>query len=63
LKPFDPDKVIIFQNENDPHGKPGQIKTLVGQVSPNIKVETKPRSDHEYPYPADFIAFISGSNN
>lgn len=61
LKSFDPDKVLILQNEDDPHGKPGQIKTLVGQVNPNIKVETKSRTDHEYPYSADFIAFISES--
>jgi len=59
LTDIDPNKIAIFQNEEDPHGKPEQVKTLLKQVNPHIKLESKPRADHEYPYSADFIAFIS----
>jgi len=63
LVDFDPNKITVFQNEEDPHGKPEQVKSLLERVNPNIKVKTKPRADHEYPYSADFIAFISEDNS
>jgi predicted alpha/beta hydrolase family esterase len=59
LADFDSNNVTAFQNEEDPHGKPEQIEALLKQVNPNIEVQSKPRNDHEYPYSADFIAFIS----
>jgi predicted alpha/beta hydrolase family esterase len=63
LRNIDANKIIVFQNEKDPHGKPDQVRGLINQANPNIKIEPKPRSDHEYPYSTDFIAFISGTIN
>jgi predicted alpha/beta hydrolase family esterase len=47
------DKVIIFQNEADPHGTYDQVKDFG-------KVISKPRSDHNYPYYNEFNKFLSG---
>lgn len=44
-------KVIVFQNENDPHGKFERVKDF-GKVIP------KPRVDHHYPYYEDFNKFL-----
>jgi len=63
LAGFDPEKIAVFQNEEDPHGKPEQIKELINKVNPEIKISPKQRSDHEYPYSADFIAFILRDNS
>lgn len=59
LKSFDPEKVIIFQNAEDPHGKTEQVRTLMDKVDLPIKIYSKPRNDHEYPYTGDFIEFLS----
>ena len=36
-----------------------QVHALVSKASQKIEIHSKPRDDHEYPYAADFIAFIS----
>jgi predicted alpha/beta hydrolase family esterase len=46
------DKIICYQNENDPHGSFAQVKDFG-------KVISKPASDHEYPYYEDFNKFLS----
>lgn len=46
------DKIICYQNENDPHGSYDQIKGITKAIS-------KPRSDHEYPYYEEFDKFLS----
>lgn len=45
------DKIVIYQNENDPHGSFAQVKDFG-------KVISKPGSDHEYPYFDDFNKFL-----
>jgi len=63
LVDFDSNKITVFQNEEDPHGEPEQIEALINQFNTGIKIQSKQRSDHEYPYSADFIAFISEDNS
>lgn len=46
------DKIICFQNENDPHGSFAQVKEFT-------KAILKPGSNHEYPYYEDFSNFLS----
>lgn len=46
------DKLIIYQNENDPHGSIEQVKNFG-------KIISKPRSDHEYPYFDEFNKFLN----
>lgn len=45
------DKLIIYQNESDPHGSFERVKDFG-------KVILKPRSDHEYPYFEEFNEFL-----
>lgn len=60
LKGVDAHHVIIIQNDNDPHGSPNQVKSLINEFNPEITIETKIGDHHEYPYVDDFIAFLSG---
>lgn len=46
------DKLVIYQNENDPHGSAEQVKDFG-------KIITKPGNDHEYPYFTDFNKFLA----
>src|SRR6185369_12160887 len=62
LKDFPVHKIIVFQNDKDPHGSFNQIKEFLQDVNPNIKLISKPREDHDYPYYEDFQAFIGASN-
>lgn len=46
------DKIIIFQNVDDPHGSFEQVKSFGN-------VHLMPRNDHDYPYFEDFNKFLS----
>jgi len=46
------DKLLIFQNADDPHGSFDQVKDFG-------KVISKPRSDHSYPYYEDFNNYLT----
>jgi hypothetical protein len=59
LKNVDANRVLVIQNDEDPHGQLGQVQSLMNEFNPNITIDTKHRDDHEYPYSDDFIAFLS----
>lgn len=50
-----PEKLIVFQNSDDPHGSFKEIRSLLPD---SIKMISKVRSDHEYPYYSDFNDFL-----
>lgn len=52
---LDKKKVICFQNENDPHGSFNEAKKF---LPPEVRLISKPRSDHHYPYYAEFNEFL-----
>ncbi len=58
LEIFPADKVMVFQNAEDPHGSFEHVKTFVLAINPDIKVISKPREDHEYPYFEEFQDFL-----
>lgn len=45
------DKIVCYQNDNDPHGNYTQVKDF-GDIT------SKPRDDHEYPYFEEFDKFL-----
>lgn len=59
LKLFPTDKVLCIQNENDNHGSYAEAVKFLHTLNPNLKIISKPRSDHEYPYSDDFMKFFS----
>jgi len=58
---FPIEKILIFQNEQDPHGTYPQAKEFLGAINPQINIVSKPRDDHEYPYPEEFRNFLLSS--
>lgn len=59
LRRFPAEKILCFQNEDDPHGSFDQIKDFLAKINPQIKIISKDRSDHEYPYYKEFQEFLS----
>lgn len=59
LKTFNTERFICFQNEEDNHGNYQDAKTFIHSLNPQLNIISKPRSDHEYLYPNDFIDFLS----
>lgn len=59
LRDFPNDRTICIQNENDNHGSFDETKKFLDFINPNIKIISKPRDDHDYPYPQEFINFFS----
>lgn len=59
LRGFPGEKILCFQNVDDPHGTFDQIKDLLAKVNPEIKIVSKDRNDHEYPYYQEFQEFLS----
>jgi len=58
LKLLDEKNILCIQNENDNHGTFFDVEKFVHAINPNIKIISKPRSDHEYPYFEDFAVFL-----
>jgi len=58
LSVFPHDKIVCFQNENDPFGSFEKVRKFIKKVNPGIETIEKPRSDHEYPYFDDFASFL-----
>jgi hypothetical protein len=58
LKLISPTSIVCFQNENDLHGSVGKVKVFLSDISPDIKVVTKPGDTHEYPYQDEFRKFL-----
>lgn len=59
LSGFPEKDIIVFQNTLDPLASFSEVKDFMKDVNPKIKVITKERSDHNYPYFEDFIEFLS----
>jgi pimeloyl-ACP methyl ester carboxylesterase len=58
LKHFPHDRVICFQNREDPHGSYEQVVKFFEDTE--IKIVPKERDDHEYPYFDEFESFLGG---
>ncbi|MGA2910877.1 MAG: hypothetical protein ABSE04_03725 [Candidatus Microgenomates bacterium] len=58
LKLISPENIMCYQNEEDPHGSFDQAKKFLSEVSPDIKIISKERGDHEYPYFEEFHNFL-----
>lgn len=50
------DKLICYQNTNDPHGTYAEVKSFVPE---GVNVIEKPGSEHNYPYFEEFNKFLS----
>lgn len=59
LKEIPEEKIMLIQNENDNHGNYSEAEKFVHSINPKIKVVSKPRDDHDYPYPKEFTEFFS----
>jgi predicted alpha/beta hydrolase family esterase len=51
-------RFLCFQNLEDNHGSYVQAEEFLHSLNPHLKIISKPRSDHEYPYSDDFKAFL-----
>lgn len=58
LKEFSLDKILIIQNEDDNRGSYIEVENFIHNINSGIKIVSKPRDDHHYPYPEDFIEFL-----
>ncbi len=58
LSGFSERDVVVFQNTKDPLASYEEVKKFMKDVNPKIKVIEKERSDHNYPYFAEFNEFI-----
>jgi hypothetical protein len=54
------ENILCFQNNEDPHGSFDQAKKFWLDVNPEIKLISKERGDHEYPYFSEFHDFLLG---
>lgn len=55
---LDPEKILCIQNENDNHGSFADVEKFIHTINPKIKVISKPRDDHDYPYVEEFEGFL-----
>jgi len=53
------ENILCIQNENDKFVPYAEAEKFYHSVEPKLKVISKPRSDHNYPYPEDFQKFIA----
>lgn len=49
------EKVLVIQNESDPHGSFDDVQKIVPE---NVALVKKPANDHEYFYSEDFNSFL-----
>lgn len=59
LKDFDINKCLFIQNNNDPHATQKELSEFLQKINKNIKVLSKKRNDHEYPYWEEFKEFLA----
>lgn len=52
------ESILCIQNENDKYVPYKEAKDFYHSVNPEIRVISKPRSDHEYPYPEEIQEFL-----
>lgn len=60
LKGFLVERILCIQNSGDNHGSHPAVEKFIQAINPEIRVVSKERDDHEYPYPEDFIDFLLG---
>ncbi|KKQ93120.1 hypothetical protein A2865_02680 [Candidatus Woesebacteria bacterium RIFCSPHIGHO2_01_FULL_39_17] len=53
------ENILCIQNENDKFVPFPEAEKFYHSVEPKLKVISKPRSDHHYPYPEDFQKFLT----
>ena len=58
---FPSEKVIVFQNQKDPFATDAEVVAFMKKVNPKIKVISKERGDHHYPYYEDFNDFLKST--
>lgn len=56
---FPAERIVVYQNEGDPFKSPKEIEVFVSKINPEIKVTSKPRSDHHYPYYEEFDSYLT----
>ena len=59
LEEFPAANLLCIQNENDNHGSFADTEKFLHAINPEFTVISKPREDHNYPYPEDFVKFLS----
>jgi pimeloyl-ACP methyl ester carboxylesterase len=52
-------KLLIMQNNKDPHGSFTQVQEVFKTINPELQVTQTLRPDHEYPYFSEFIQFFT----
>ena len=52
------EKIIVIQNEEDPHANFEQVKEFLDKINKQIAIISKPGSDHEYYYSDAFLEFL-----
>jgi pimeloyl-ACP methyl ester carboxylesterase len=60
LRIVPPENIIIFQNNEDPHGSFGAVKNFLSEFGSDIQIVSKERDDHEYFYQDEFNQFLLG---
>lgn len=50
--------ILCIQNEHDKYVSFADAEKFYHSIEPGLKVVSKPRSDHDYPYPKDFENFL-----
>lgn len=58
LTSISPENILCIQNLNDNHGDYAKASKLIQSINPNVKIISKPRADHEYPFFEEFKSFI-----
>ena len=53
-----PENILVIQNKEDPFATYKEVKEFFAKINPEILVMEKSRSDHNYPYPEDFIEYL-----
>lgn len=59
LKTVPVESILCIQNEKDKFVPFPDAEKFYHSVEPKLKVISKPRSDHEYPYFEDFLDFLT----
>lgn len=52
------ESILCIQNEKDKYVPFADAERFYHTVEPKLKVVSRPRSDHNYPYPKDFASFL-----
>ena len=58
LKSIDSDKLLVIQNDEDPHGRFEEVVEFVHDFNSDIKIVEKSRDDHNYPCYEEFRGFL-----